>query len=226
MMAGGHENWALIIVDVQNDFMEGGALQVSQASTILDPIDELLNAPRIRLVAATQDTHPPAHLSFASTHCKQPFTRHNVPHPYLPNEHIEQMLWPDHCVRDTMGFQFHPRIQQALKRRADAHIISKGTNIKVDGYSGFADNAYLSFTELPRLLFENRITRVVVVGLATDYCVKATTIDAAKFGLKPVVVRQATRGVDEQDCQQALREMSQYGAEIVHSAKDVIALMP
>ena len=176
---------ALIVVDVQHDFLPGGALAVAQGERIFAPIDEL--APRFRRVYATRDWHPADHTSFA---------QHGGP-------------WPVHCVAGSHGAAFDPRLRL---ERIDV-VVDKGTDRTTDGYSGFAA------TGLADDLRANGIHRVVVCGLATDYCVKATALDARAAGFAVVVVADASAAVDVTpgDEQRALDDIRAAGAAVVAS---------
>jgi nicotinamidase/pyrazinamidase len=168
----------LIVVDVQNDFCEGGALAVPD----VDAINRL--AEQVPFVVATRDWHPPDHLSFAE----------------------QGGPWPVHCVRDTAGAQLHPRLHA---ERIDA-IVDAGREPADEGYSGFER------TDLERLLRERGIDRVHIAGLALDYCVKATALDARRAGFDVVLHTGATRAIDAEpgDAERALQELRAAGVEI------------
>ncbi len=197
---------ALIIVDVQNDFCPGGALEVREGDQVVPVINRL--QPRFDLVVATQDWHPANHGSFAANH---PGRR--------PGEVVElaglpQILWPVHCVQDTYGAELHP----ALDRSRIARVIHKGTDPAIDSYSGFFDNGRRAATGLEQYLRERNVDEVYVCGLATDYCVKATALDARSLGFKTSLIEDAARGVELRpgDVQRAIDEMRSAGVEIVH----------
>lgn len=184
----------LVVVDVQYDFMQGGALAVADSTAILEPIKRLLSADQVwESVVATQDFHPKGHISFASSHpgAKVLDTR-DVEHPLVSGETIKQVMWPDHCIQATHGVELNADIVENLKRlressSSDVVIIRKGSECNVDGYSGLSDNAYSRFSPLVRYLSSSSrvcngvsgkskapIDIAVVVGLATDYCVFST----------------------------------------------------
>jgi nicotinamidase/pyrazinamidase len=171
---------ALLIVDVQNDFLPGGALAVPDGDQVIDPINALAADPRFAVVIATRDWHPPDHESFAE----------------------QGGPWPAHCVQGTDGAELSDR----LDRDAIDAVINKGTSREGEGYSGF-DNP-----ELRELLRLEGIDAVTIVGLAADVCVKHTAADALRETLRVTIERNAVRGVDAEDSEQALRELSQAGA--------------
>lgn len=190
---------ALIIVDVQNDFCPGGALAVPGGDEIIPGINAVQG--KFDLVVTTQDWHPPDHGSFSSNH--------ENAQPYELGElgGKPQVLWPDHCVRDTPGARLH---EDLLPGDANFH---KGTDSGVDSYSGFYDNDGRS-TGLTQFLKENEVDEVYICGLATDYCVKFTVLDALKDGFKTFIIEALSRGVNIKpgDTQAAIEEMIKAGA--------------
>lgn len=207
---------ALLVVDVQNDFLPGGALAVAEGDSILPTVYSLVESDQYDVIVASKDWHPQGHVSFASTHGAPPFTAKEVP---KLNEEgtVTQMLWPDHCVQGSPGSE----LEAGLKRRLEAlgekvTVVCKGTQAGVDSYSAFADNQYMAFTELARVLHEQGIRKVDVVGLATDYCVRATAIDAAKFGFATAVVAAGTMAVGGAGRKaEVLAELGRWGCRIV-----------
>jgi nicotinamidase/pyrazinamidase len=198
---------ALVIVDVQNDFCLGGALPVPKGDEVVPAINRL--QPRFDLVVATQDWHPLNHGSFAANHPGR-----------SPGQQIElaglvQVLWPVHCVQDTAGAELHP----GLDRTRIARVFRKGTDPKVDSYSGFFDNGRRASTGLGEYLKEQGVTAVYVCGLATDYCVKHTALDAVSLGFQTHLVVEACRGVDLHpgDAQRAIEEMRRRGVIVVEN---------
>ena len=193
---------ALILIDIQNDFLPGGALAVPEGDVVIDVANQLMD--QFDLVVATQDWHPAGHHSFASEH-----PSHRVGD-VIDLNGSQQMLWPDHCVQQSAGAEF----ASELNRRGIDHVIQKGTDITIDSYSGFFDNARRKQTGLDEYLRNRNVKEVQVVGLATDYCVKFTVIDAIELGYKVAVHRSGVRGVEiaAGDCEKALEEMVAAGA--------------
>lgn len=195
----------LLLVDVQNDFLPGGALEVYQGDRILPYVNKLLKAP-FDLIVATKDWHPFEHGSFADNHMKLPGER------VLLNG-IEQILWPRHCVQDTHGADFASGLDMSRINK----IIYKGTNPQIDSYSTFYDNLHLRSTGLGEFLKEKGVQEIHVVGLATDYCVKYSVIDALHLGFEPYVIVDACQGIDLEpdDSKKAFEEMKEAGAKLV-----------
>lgn len=206
---------ALVIVDVQNDFLPGGALAVPEGDRVIPVINEI--QPAYDLVVATQDWHPPNHKSFAANHPGREVGE------VIDLHGIEQVLWPVHCVQGTPGAE----LAEALDQRRIARVFRKGTDPEVDSYSGFFDAARRHDTGLADFLRRQGANEVHVVGLATDYCVKATAIDAAELGFRTVVVPEATRGVDLSpgDVAAAFDAMRAAGVRLL-SAADLLAGRP
>ena len=181
---------ALVIVDVQPDFLPGGALAVADGDAILAPLGALLARKPFDVVVATQDWHPPGHVSFASAH------RGRRPLDVVEVHGHPQVLWPDHCVQDSPGAALHSAIPQAP---IDT-LIRKGTRADVDSYSGFRNNwdaaGERTSTGLAELLRARGVTHVTVCGLARDYCVKWSAEDAAAAGFDTRVLWDLTRPVD------------------------------
>jgi nicotinamidase/pyrazinamidase len=197
---------ALILVDIQNDFCPGGALAVKEGDAVVAVANRLM--PHFDLVVATQDWHPEDHGSFAVHHGKHPGELHEL-------AGLPQVMWPVHCAQGTSGAEFHPTLDT---RRVEA-VFRKGTDKTVDSYSGFYDNAQRRNTGLAGYLKEKGVTEVYVVGLATDYCVKFTALDAAKLGFKTTVIEDACRGVElaPGDVAKALDELRAAGVRVATS---------
>lgn len=175
---------ALVIIDVQRDFCAGGALAIPAADEILPTVNALMRA--FRQVILTQDWHPPGHISFASSHPgAAAFSRVKLPEG-------EQELWPDHCVAGTHGADLHAR----LEIPGDAAIIRKGTRKGVDSYSAFFENDRQTPVGLDARLRAGDVGEIVVAGLATDYCILHTALDARALGYEVTVVESGCRGVD------------------------------
>jgi nicotinamidase/pyrazinamidase len=199
----------LILVDIQNDFCPGGALAVPAGDEVVAAANRL--QPLADLVVATQDWHPADHGSFAVNHPgRKPFELGEL-------GGQPQVLWPAHCVQGTRGAEFHPR----LDRTRIARVFPKGTDRAIDSYSGFFDNDRRHATGLGDWLRAQGVGEVLVCGLATDYCVKATALDAVRLGLRTSVVTDACRGVGLKptDVDDALAELRRAGVRLVTSAE-------
>lgn len=196
---------ALVIVDVQTDFFPGGPLPVKTAPEILPALKKLLKLP-FDLVVASKDWHPIDHVSFAKTHGKNEGERVLI-------KGLEQILWPVHCVQNTPGADFYP----GWDTKKIGKVFYKGSDKWIDSYSAFFDNNHEKSTGLADHLQEHKIDTIYVSGLCTDYCVRATVLDACKLGLKTYVVQDACAGVDPEDSQKALDEMVSAGAYLTTS---------
>lgn len=175
---------ALVVVDVQNDFLPGGALAVPDGDAVIAPINAL--ARRFARVIVTQDWHPAAHVSFAASHPgRRPFDTVTLPYG-------EQVLWPDHCVQDTPG----AALADGLRVPHAALVIRKGHHRAIDSYSAFLEADRRTRTGLAGYLRERGITRLFVAGLATDYCVAWTALDGRAAGFETSVIEDAARGID------------------------------
>ncbi len=175
---------ALLVIDVQNDFCPGGALAVPGGDEIVLRINALMTD--FKEIILTQDWHPAGHSSFASEHPgKAPFET-------VEMEYGTQVLWPDHCVQGSHGGAFHPDLDTA-----PAHlIIRKGMSLKIDSYSAFFENDRATHTGLDGYLQTRGVTKLVMVGLATDFCVQFSALDAAKLGYRVTVRRDLCRAID------------------------------
>jgi len=199
---------AIILVDLQNDFCPGGALAVDEGDQIIPLINDLQD--QFDLVVATQDWHPKDHLSFANNHGKRVGE-------VVQLGGLDQILWPDHCVQGGKGAEFVPKLDTSKIDR----VFQKGTDKQIDSYSGFFDNGHRKATGLGDYLKEKGVEKVYVVGLATDYCVKYTAVDAVRLGFKTTLIEDACRGVDLKngDVQRAIEEMKKAGVRIVRSER-------
>ena len=198
---------ALIVIDLQNDFMPGGSLPVPDGDAVVPVVNRVM--PRFDLVVASQDWHPACHGSFASQHPGK------KPGDVVDLNGLDQILWPDHCVEDTEGAAFHDDVATDHI----AKIFHKGTDLGLDSYSTFFDNAHRKSTGMGDYLREQGVTDVYLLGLATDYCVKFSALDAVECGFKVHVIDDGCRGIDLHagDVSKALDEMRAAGAEIVTS---------
>jgi nicotinamidase/pyrazinamidase len=197
---------ALILVDIQNDFAPTGALPVPEGDQVLPIVNKIQDD--FDLIVATQDWHPQNHKSFATQHKKNPGE-------IIMLNGLEQILWPVHCVQESKGAEFIP----GLKRNRIAQVFKKGTDPEVDSYSGFFDNDHKHATGLGDYLMKKGVHEVFVTGLALDYCVKFTALDAKGLGFKTRVVVDATRGVNINpgDSEKAVTDMKAAGIVIVKS---------
>lgn len=202
----------LILVDLQNDFMPGGALAVPDGDAVIAVANDEIR--RADVVVATQDWHPEGHGSFASTHPGK------VPGDSVNLNNLEQILWPDHCIADSNGAAFH----SGLETSKIDHVVKKGVDPGVDSYSGFFDNDHKTTTGLDTYLRSLASTadhtlqpiHLTVMGLATDYCVKFTVLDACTLGYNVTVRRSGCRGVGlaTGDIAQAFQDMQAAGAKL------------
>ncbi|NNL74033.1 MAG: bifunctional nicotinamidase/pyrazinamidase [Silicimonas sp.] len=177
-------NQAILVIDIQNDFCPGGALAVSGGDQIVAPVNALV--PEFPVRVFTQDWHPADHLSFASRHDgKAPFTTTEMPYG-------TQVLWPDHCIIGSDGAAFHPDLDT---RPADL-IIRKGFRREIDSYSAFFENDHKTPTGLEGYLRTRGVDTVTLVGLATDFCVNFSAVDAARLGFKVTVIESLCRAID------------------------------
>ncbi|ABC81092.1 nicotinamidase [Anaeromyxobacter dehalogenans] len=200
---------ALLVVDLQHDFLPGGALGVADGDRVVEPLARL--APAFSTVVATQDWHPPGHVSFASTHPGQ------APYASIPLAHGPQELWPDHCVRGTRGAALHP----ALPDAAVTLVLRKGTRREVDSYSAFRENVgpdgRRPTTGLGAWLSARGVRRVFLGGLARDFCVRVSAVDAAAEGFEVVVLDDLTRAVFPERREAVDRELAAAGARLALS---------
>ena len=177
-------NDTLLVVDLQNDFCPGGALEVKDGDAIVPLINTL--AKKFAHIILTQDWHPPHHISFASTHAnKQPFDSIQVPYG-------SQTLWPDHCLQPAEGAAFHP----ALDLPQAELILRKGFRRNIDSYSAFLENDHITPTGLAGYLRERNLHRLFLCGLAYDFCVRYSAIHGKAFGFETIVIEDATRPVN------------------------------
>ncbi|KAB5549615.1 isochorismatase [Coniochaeta sp. 2T2.1] len=208
---------ALIVVDLQEDFCPpNGALAVPSGRDIIPVVNALLRLPAFVTRIATKDWHPADHISFASNHAdKQPFVDFcTVVNPYNPQETYDIRLWPVHCVQQTAGAELVPELEAGLVDR----VIEKGTDARVEMYSAFYDpftKPGVSDSGLGDVLRREGVTDVYVVGLAGDYCVKNTALDAVAEGFRTVVVEEGIRCVDAAGWDECRREMEEKAVKVV-----------
>jgi nicotinamidase/pyrazinamidase len=177
-------NDVLIVIDVQNDFCPGGALAVADGDAVIEPIHRV--AAKFEHIVLTQDWHTAGHASFASAHPgKKPFEQIEV-------SYGMQTLWPDHCVQGSRGAEFHPSLQLT---RAEL-ILRKGFRTQIDSYSAFFENDRTTATGLGGYLRERGLTRVFLAGLAYDFCVGYSALDARRLGFEAIILRDACRAID------------------------------
>jgi len=200
---------ALILVDIQNDFLPGGALAVPDGDKVITVINQL--QPLFPIVIATQDWHPANHRSFAANHPGRKVFEQ------IELNGLPQTLWPVHCVQQTHGVE----LAAALNRKGIARVFPKGTDKNIDSYSGMFDNGRHMSTGLSEWLKAQGVTDVFVCGLATDYCVKFTALDAVAIGCKTHFIEDASRGVNlrPDDVTNAITEMKRAGISVVQSAQ-------
>jgi nicotinamidase/pyrazinamidase len=197
----------LIVIDVQNDFCPGGALAVPGGDSVIAPIHQV--APRFQHLVLTQDWHPANHSSFASAHPGK--------HPYdqIELNYGTQTLWPDHCVQGSTGAEFHP----ALHLPQAELILRKGFRPHIDSYSAFVENDRVTPTGLAGYLRERNLTRIFLAGLAYDFCVGYSALDARRLGLETIVIRDACRAIDLSGSVAAIETaFAQAGVALIESA--------
>ena len=197
---------ALILVDIQNDFLPGGPLAVPDGDAVIPVANRLMRDGRFDLIVASQDWHPADHRSFARAHPGK------NPGDLIQLASLPQILWPDHCVQNTPGAELAP----TLDRAPIQYIVKKGTDPQIDSYSAFFDNGHRKSTGLADVLKSHHITHLDLLGLATDYCVKATALDARQLGFNVTLIREGISGVELHpgDCQAAISAMQSAGVQI------------
>jgi len=196
---------ALLLIDIQNDFLPGGALAVPNGDKILDTVNKLQD--HFDLVVATQDWHPANHKSFATQHeGKRVFDT-------IELHGLKQVLWPDHCVQGTNGAAFSPKLWM---NRVEA-IFRKGTDTSIDSYSGFYDNGHLKSTGLADYLKGKGVTEVYVVGLAGDYCVYFSAKDAIAEGFQTYLIEDAICSINDNEFEKAKEDIISKGGRVIQS---------
>lgn len=200
---------ALLLIDLQNDFCRNGALEVPDGDAVIPIANQLQDY--FDLIIATKDCHPKGHMSFASSH-----PGHKIGDLILVHG-LQQVLWPDHCVQESKGSDFHPE----LDTHRISKVIFKGTDKNIDSYSAFFDNEHKRSTGLENYLREQRVQTLYIMGLATDYCVKYSCLDAVQLGFTVFVIEDGCRGVELNpgDCVAAYKEMQREGIRVIQSSE-------
>lgn len=211
---------ALLVIDVQNDFLDGGSLAVPHGMEVVPLINDLLESIAWDLVVYTRDAHPANHVSFASSHDGPPPLFSEI---VLPDG-SRQVMWPDHCVEGTFGSQ----LASTLVRTPDARDVRKGTHVSVDSYSGFGDamQGAVERTELADLLSNAGIDHVYVAGLALDYCVAYSCRDSVRLGFATTCLAWASRGIKETSVATAIDAMRSVGVEVDLVPNGCVADLP
>ena len=200
---------ALLLVDLQNDFLPTGALPVPEGDTVVPVANRVAGSKHFNLVLATQDWHPRNHASFAANHAGR------QPGEVMDLDGIEQILWPVHCVQGTPGAEFAPGLRVEWVER----VFQKGTDARIDSYSGFFDNGQRKSTGLGEFLHERGVVDLGILGLATGYCVKFTVLDARRLGFSVIVFTDGCRAVNVRpgDDERAFAAMRDAGAGLITS---------
>ena len=207
-------NEALLIIDIQNDFCPGGAMAVPEGNAIIPGVAKL--AAQFDTVVLAQDWHPAGHTSFASTHQAEPFSTYAA-------SYGEQTLWPDHCIQGSAGADFHPDLYEAGVVERARRIVRKGTNPAVDSYSAFFENDRTTPTGLEGWLRQRDISHLFLCGLATDFCVAWSALDAVGLGFAVTIVLDACKGIGLADADgqttidTARRRLTEAGVAFVNS---------
>lgn len=196
---------ALLLIDIQNDFLPGGSLAVPEGDKVI-PLANALQQ-KFDVVIATQDWHPADHKSFASQHQGKSIFE------TIQLQGLEQVLWPDHCVQGSTGAEFAKELDM---NRVEA-IFRKGTDPEIDSYSGFYDNGHLKTTALAEFLRGKGVKQVYVLGLAADYCVYFSAKDALKEGFEAFIIEDATRPIDAEGFRKAKQDILNSGGRIIRS---------
>ncbi len=198
----------LIVIDVQNDFCPGGALAVADGAAVIAPILRCMQC--FEHIVLTQDWHPPDHFSFASAH------RGRNPFEQIEGSYGPQTLWPDHCVQGSKGAEFHPSLHLPQAEL----ILRKGFRSEIDSYSAFFENDRSTATGLAGYLRERGLTRVFFAGLAYDYCVGYSALDARRLGFPAVIIRDACRAIDlNGSVANIVSEFARAGVELIETAE-------
>ena len=194
---------ALAIIDVQNDFLINGSLEVPNGNDVIEHINHIIE--NYVLVVATKDWHPLNHVSFASNHPDKKIGD------VIKVNNFDQILWPNHCIQESKGADF----PETLNIKTINKIIYKGINSQIDSYSGFYDNGKIRSTGLSDYLKANNVTTIDYVGLVTEYCVKFTALDSIDEGFKTRVILNCIKGIDLRESNKALNEMQSKGIDLL-----------
>ena len=198
---------ALLLIDIQNDFLPGGSLAVPNGDKIISVANQI--HPLFEIVVATQDWHPTNHKSFASNHeGKNVFEKTDL-------NGLEQVLWPDHCVQGSVGAEFSPHLNLD---KVEA-IFRKGTDPEIDSYSGFFDNGHRKTTALAEYLRGKQVHQVYILGLAGDYCVYYTAKDALELGFETCLVEDGIRSINTPDFEKAKADIINLGGQVIRSSQ-------
>ena len=198
---------ALILVDIQNDFLPGGPLAIPEGDTIIPVVNRLQLF--FDIVIATQDWHPPNHMSFASNHPgKNPFD-------IIDLHGLQQTLWPDHCIQGTAGACFPVQLNM---NKAEA-IFRKGTDPEIDSYSGFYDNGHRKSTGLTGYLHDKKVSEVYLAGLAGDICVFYTAMDSLDEEFTTFIIEDAARPLSQQHFKKVIQDFTGKGGKVIRSAE-------
>lgn len=214
---------ALLLVDIQRDFCEGGSLAVAGGNATVPVANRLRREGGFGgRVFLTQDWHPPAHVSFASVAGKPPFTSISLKHPRDEGVEYEQTVWPDHCVQGSEGAEWHADL---VVEEGDV-VVPKGTDVRADSYSGFFDNNKANQTELDAKLRAAGVTELCVVGIATDVCVHFTVMDAVEAcGYDVVVVKEGCAGIDPAAIDKCVDTWRSKGVTVVDDVDAYLSLL-
>jgi nicotinamidase/pyrazinamidase len=196
---------ALLLIDIQNDFLPGGALAVPKGDEIIQIVNAL--QPKFDLIVATQDWHPKDHKSFASQHKGK-----NV-FEVIDLDGLQQVLWPDHCIQGTPGAEFSDKLEM---NKVEA-IFRKGTDSHIDSYSGFYDNGHRKTTGLAHYFRGKNVTEVYIAGLAADYCVYYSVKDSLHEGFKTFFIEDATRAINAEALEKTKKNITDKGGKIINS---------
>lgn len=200
---------ALLLVDIQNDFLPGGSLEVKDGDKIIPAINSLQHSGMFDLIIATQDWHPADHLSFASNHPgSKPFDK-------IFLDGLEQILWPDHCIQDSYGAD----LSNILEVKKIEALFRKGMEKNIDTYSGFFDNGHKKNTGLAGYLRGRNIDEVFITGLAGDICVYFTMKDALELGFKATLIKDCTFPIDARRFEETMLDLNKHGAKVVSSSE-------